>query len=101
MQKALRDKVDSIDLVVYDNLPKPDIVIPPCDILIFTSPLNAKTYFSHYEKLGHQQIVAIGRTTASTINELGIDNVIIPDNPTEEALANLVKQIDPQNDITT
>lgn len=94
MQKSLGQKIEAIDLVVYDNIPKEKVVIPPCDILIFTSPLNAKTYFQHYPRLEAQKIIAIGKTTAGTINELGIRQIFIPDHPNEEALLKLVEEIE-------
>lgn len=95
MQKSLGNKIRAIDLVVYDNIPKVEVQIPPCDILIFTSPLNAKTYFQHYQKQDRQKVIAIGKTTATTIKELGIEEVLIPDQPNEEALLKLVEEIQP------
>ena len=97
MQKSLGKKINAIDLVVYDNIPKKDVEIPPCDILIFTSPLNAKTYFQHHRKLETQRVIAIGKTTARTIHELGIEKVSIPDQPNEEALLKLVEEIEPKS----
>lgn len=95
MQKALGKKIIAIDLVVYDNIPKENVQIPLCDVLIFTSPLNAKTYFHYHQKQDTQKVIAIGKTTASTIKELGIDEVLIPDQPNEEALLKLVEEIEP------
>ncbi len=101
MQKSLGQTIEAIDLVVYDNKPKEGIMIKPCDILIFTSPLNAKTYFKYHQKLETQKVIAIGKTTATTINELGIRQVLVPDQPNEEALLKLVEQIEPLHDSTT
>jgi len=58
---------------------------------VFTSPLNAQAYFARYALLEGQKVVAIGRTTAQAIADLGISNVITAPTPTEEVLAEICK----------
>ncbi len=79
------------ELIVYDNRGLDDFSLPHCDILIFTSPLNAKTYFSKYKKEKGQTIFAIGESTASTLHALVGGEVIVPPNPSEGALLSLVQ----------
>ena len=84
--------VQSFDLVVYDNISRTDFNLPTCDMLIFTSPLNAKTYFDKYKKAEGQVIFAIGSTTAATVEKLTGEPALIPENPSEAELAKLVEQ---------
>lgn len=93
MQRALSLSIRAIDLIVYDNSPKTIIEIPRCDVLIFTSPLNAKTYFHHYNINEQQQIIAIGHTTAATLKELGVPKVLVPDQPNEQSMVALINKI--------
>ncbi|NND35310.1 MAG: uroporphyrinogen-III synthase [Saprospiraceae bacterium] len=90
LQKLLAHQMEIDDLIVYDNEPKTSIDLPHCDMLIFTSPLNAKTYFTHYQQHANQGIFAIGKTTQKALEDLGLSNVQIPEEPTEDALANLL-----------
>jgi len=80
------------DLVVYDNQAKPAFDLPICDFLIFTSPLNAKTYFDKYKKAEGQVIFAIGHTTASTLEQLTAGKIWVPPDPSEEALMTLLQK---------
>jgi hydroxymethylbilane synthase len=61
-----------IDLVVYDDQLRTDIARREEKILVFTSPLNVKAYFSHHQLMNGQQLVAIGPSTADTLHQLGL-----------------------------
>jgi len=50
-------------LEIYSNTPKSDIHVPSSKYLLFTSPLNASTYFSKYKYQEGQYVIAIGSTT--------------------------------------
>ena len=91
LQKLLSNTIEVLDLVVYDNEPLSTFTVPVCDVLIFTSPLNAITYFKHYELIDHQKVIAIGKTTRETLSKLGIRDVEIPDSPSEAAMVQLLK----------
>ena len=91
--QKLAQQVEIFDLPVYDNIPRSNFEIARADILVFTSPLNARTYFSKYAKLAEQEIIAIGPTTAETLIELGMHKVRIPDSASEEAIAELIQII--------
>lgn len=52
-----------MQLEVYENIAKKNFTIPSSKYLIFTSPLNVRTYFSKYDSLADQQLLAIGKTT--------------------------------------
>lgn len=90
IQQLLTGKLIAIDLVVYDNRLRDDFDVPDCEVLVFTSPLNAKAYFSKKKKYGFQKVIAIGDTTREALEALGIRNVHVADAPTEDALADKV-----------
>lgn len=85
--KQLGQQVQAQTLVVYANTPKTALSIPPCDILVFTSPLNAQAYYAHYPPQAGQAVVAIGQTTAKALEQLEITNFNIAPQPHERALA--------------
>jgi uroporphyrinogen-III synthase len=90
VQQLLEKDVQVVDLIVYENTLRTDFELPVCDWLVFTSPLNARAYFAKYEWKPTQQVVAIGTTTAQTLQLLGIPNVQIAEEPSETALAQCV-----------
>lgn len=81
-----------IDLIVYDNNAKENIDIPFCDILVFTSPLNFRTYNSHYTIDENQLIIAIGNTTAASISKFVDYPILIAKEPSEESIKELIEK---------
>lgn len=90
LQQLLDNQVITVDLVIYKNFPKKEFDIPKMNYLIFTSPLNAQVFFQKYKFQKGQKIFSIGKTTAQTLHELGIKEVIFPKNPSEKNLARLL-----------
>ncbi len=90
LYKYLRYKTQVQELIVYDNRMRETFELPLCDILVFTSPLNAQAYYQHYLAQSHQEVVSIGRTTAIELKKLGISRVHIARKPAEAALAEMV-----------
>ncbi len=89
IQKMLQGQIESTDLIVYENKPKGNFQVPHCQALVFTSPLNARTYFSKHEH-HDERIFAIGNTTADALRQLNILQYVVSELPSEEALAELV-----------
>ncbi len=87
IQKILEPHLTALDLVVYENSPRRDFTLPDFDVLVFTSPLNAQAYFSKKRWEETQKVVAIGKTTAKALAKLGVERVIVAENPSEESLA--------------
>ena len=87
IQKLLEPYLTALDLVVYENSPRQDFDLPYFDVLVFTSPMNAQAYFSKKRWRENQKVVAIGKTTAKALAELGIERVSLAENPSEESLA--------------
>ncbi|MEM6317658.1 MAG: uroporphyrinogen-III synthase [Bacteroidota bacterium] len=90
----LTSSIECLDLVIYENIPKDHFSVPNCDILVFTSPLNAISYFQQYTYKNSQHLVAIGKTTENALIQLGHKNVLTATQPTEKALAELVLSLD-------
>ena len=90
IQRLLKGKIIGLDLVVYQNRALIDFDIPQVDCLVFTSPLNTKAYFSRYTLETGQQLIAIGPSTAEALRKLGHTDVLMAEEPTEEALAKAV-----------
>lgn len=91
VQQLLQDKIEAIDLIVYENSIRTDFEVPACEWLVFTSPLNAAAYFQKQELKNGQKIVAIGQTTATALKQLNINTVHIAEAPSELALAQVIR----------
>ncbi|MDX2279028.1 MAG: uroporphyrinogen-III synthase [Saprospiraceae bacterium] len=92
LRLAVQQYAQTAVLAVYDNQALPAPELSEADVLIFTSPLNATSYFGKNALLAHQQLVAIGNSTAQCLQELGFSKIRIPENPSETALAQLLLQ---------
>jgi len=90
IQTMLKGEIEVLDRVVYRNIPLTNCFLPPYDVLVFTSPANAQTYFKYNNSLAKQPIFSIGETTTTTLQNLGIQKVITAPNPTEIAIANVI-----------
>lgn len=97
VQKILDGKLEMQDLIVYDNFPKKNIVLPEFDVLIFTSPMNVEAYFQNLptNEVGNkikkgQQFFAIGQTTAHALKEFGVQKVGVPSNPLMEEMVKMI-----------
>lgn len=89
ISSLLNKQIKVIPLTVYNNLALSDFNIPQCDILVFTSPLNAKTYCSKYSFKADQKVIAIGNTTGNTLLELGAKNLTFAHEASEVGLADV------------
>lgn len=83
----LGDAISALYLPVYDNVPVSDPPLLEDNVLVFTSPMNARAYFGRHRLSVRQRVVAIGQTTAAELAVLGISGVLISEEPTESALA--------------
>lgn len=90
IQKILGAEIQSFSRAVYTNEALRDFDIPHCDVLAFTSPLNADAYYEKYPPLEQQAVVAIGHTTGKALQRKGINKVVIAEKANEEAMARAV-----------
>ena len=90
IQKQMPENTKLIDLDVYETLPKTEFEVPPCDILVFTSPSNVDAYFSKYTLEAHQQCIAMGMSTSSKLADYGVKNIHTPSLQDETGLAEAI-----------
>lgn len=91
VQTILQNQVIATDVIAYKNSAKAQVDKIEADIMVFTSPLNAKAYFSKYSLESFQKVIAIGQTTAEALKALGINDLVVSELPSEESLSELVK----------
>ncbi|MFN5319468.1 MAG: hydroxymethylbilane synthase [Bacteroidia bacterium] len=89
VQKEIEHETLVQDLMVYETAQNPDFMPVQADIYAFTSPSCVKAFI---EKSGIPGgiSVAIGRTTAQALEELGVERIIQAPYTTEESLADRV-----------
>ena len=78
------------NLFVYKTTRRIDFEIPPCELLVFTSPSNAQAYFEKYKPSQDQKFVAIGSTTYNQLKNYGVKNIGLPNSFDEIGLLNTV-----------
>ena len=67
-----------IDLIVYETVETP-VVIDPCDLYIFSSPSNVRSFF-HSNTVDPQaiQTIAFGHSTADCLRGFDVTHITIP-----------------------
>jgi len=90
IQRLLDLHIEALDLIVYHNEPQSDFSISPANILVFTSPMNAKTYIQKYPITKDQAIISIGTSTTQALSELGYPLAIEAKEASEKGLAEAV-----------
>lgn len=90
LQQQIEPDFKCIRLEIYDNGAVSDPPFSGADVLVFTSPMNAEAYFSKHSLQEHQRLIAIGRTTAEALGQLGLTDVRVAAGPSEQALAEAV-----------
>lgn len=88
--QQLGTRIRSLLLPVYGNYPVENPEPRAADVLVFTSPMNAKAYFQANTLRQGQRLVAIGDSTARALAGLGYPNVTVATAPDEAALAQSV-----------
>ncbi|MBR9923246.1 MAG: hypothetical protein GYB31_20640 [Bacteroidetes bacterium] len=89
----VKQQLDSRELVVYEYLPKEDIQIPPCDVYVFTSPLNVKNYFDRFLFPSGKKVISTDIPTTEKLAEYGINDTWQSDFSDERGLAFAVKSM--------
>lgn len=72
IQRNLKQKEIS-EVIVYRNFPVDEVPRREEDILVFTSPMNARNYLSRHALSAGQRLLAIGPSTGEAIAEFGQD----------------------------
>jgi uroporphyrinogen-III synthase len=83
-----------IDLPVYTTTEK-KTVIPVCDVYVFSSPSNVRSFFSNQNNAHPESMmcVAFGESTRESLHKQGVSNVTIPATLEPRSIANTIIQI--------
>jgi len=90
IQKGLSADTKIIDLPVYETIHEDNVGASAAEILIFTSPSNVEAYFAANLLDPGQQVIAIGKSTGKKLEEVGLNNYVLPYSPDETGLAEAV-----------
>lgn len=97
IQNLLDKHVTIFDLAVYKNEIKQHFELPSIDYAVLTSSMNAEAYFGNYPWNYAKHIIAIGQPTAKTIYALTGKMPYLPINPSEQAIAELILELEEKN----
>jgi uroporphyrinogen-III synthase len=89
IKKQLTEDTEAIDLPIYETIALENVSKSNAEVLIFTSPSNAKAYFANNLIAPSQKVISIGYSTAEVLKELGID-YSLPYSPDEVGLSEAV-----------
>jgi hydroxymethylbilane synthase len=89
IQKGLSADTKIIDLSVYETVLEEDVEPSGADVVVFTSPSNVEAYFAENLLEPNQKVVAIGKSTGSKFDEMGV-KYTLPFSPDEVGLAEAV-----------
>ena len=91
VQNHIGDKLKVANLPIYRTIKLYHFDLAPCDVLLFTSPLNAEAYFDKYG-YHSEKMFAIGASTAQKIYGLIKHSVHYCENPNEDNLYALLRR---------
>lgn len=97
VQNLLSPYINIVDLPVYKNDIRLNVDIPYTDYVILTSSMNVDAFFQSRRPDARQTYLAIGRPTALRYGRWISQEVYVPDQPSEEALAELILELDQKN----
>jgi uroporphyrinogen-III synthase len=78
-----------IELPIYRTILLGNSAIPETDIVFLTSPSNAQAYLNSSIVAG-KTIIAIGNTTRDFLLNAGLENVFMPEYPSQESVLGLI-----------
>ncbi len=95
IQKILEAQIESQSLIVYNNTPKTTLPkqLSEQDVLVFTSPLNVKSYLSHFIIRDTQIVVSMGTSTSESLRQNGISSFHQTSMPSEQGLIDLIQSL--------
>ncbi len=90
IQQQFTDQSKLSDIIVYETVKKPNIVLPQAEVVVFTSPSNVDSYFEKGTLAPNQKVVAIGKSTEKALLEKGVAKCTLPASFDEAGLAEAV-----------
>lgn len=70
------NKINVENLAVYENAMIENVPKSNAAILVFTSPMNVRAYFSTYQKEATQKVISIGKTTSEVLSEFAVQHQV-------------------------
>jgi len=70
--KGLSDDTNIVELTVYETVFEDNVAPSSAEVLIFTSPSNAESYFVNNLLEPDQQVISIGKSTGQIFDEMGV-----------------------------
>lgn len=93
VQKQFDDQSNLHEVVAYNSVENKEAKIENTNVVVLTSPTNTILYFRKGGKKEGVQFVAMGNSTAKTLEEHGITDYILPWNSSVIALADAVQSL--------
>lgn len=87
--EAVSTYAQTAHLAVYQNTLTP-AQVDVADVLVFSSPMQAEGYLAANTMQPGQRVVAIGKSTRAFLHSQGIMDVLMPDQPSFRAVADLL-----------
>jgi uroporphyrinogen-III synthase len=94
IEQLLATEIKATDVIVYDNYAVPPPQPITADVVMLTSPLNVRAWFTTHsaEAVGDQYFLALGKSTAAAYKAYGIE-ADFPPEPTEAATITLLEKL--------
>jgi len=71
--KALEHAIIPIPLITYENGIEESLALPPCELLVVTSPLNARAALRKVPTASSLRIWSVGPSTSAAVEALGFE----------------------------
>jgi uroporphyrinogen-III synthase len=81
-----------LELIVYKTIEKPESLQCVPDILVFTSPSNARAFLKMNKFFNHQKVFCFGRTSYNYLKDNAIEAEILSE-PSEDAVINKLSEL--------
>lgn len=94
IEQLLAAEIKATDVIVYDNFAVPPSQPISADVVMLTSPLNVRAWFTTHsaEATGDQLFLGLGQSTAAAYEAYGIEAPFPPE-PTEAATIALLEKL--------
>lgn len=79
-----------MDLPIYETLEVSLAIMPAAEVIVLTSPSNARAMSNASDWPGEARFVAIGPTTAKALKDLGVSDLLIAWEASEKALGDQI-----------
>lgn len=81
-----------IELPIYKTGLSTKIKIPETDMVFLTSPSNCRAYLQS-GSLKEKKVIAIGTTTRDFLSDKGVNDVLVPDEPSSISVLRLIRNL--------